>query len=167
MDEPTITHESGLLSVVAAADVDEHVFIRLDTDDRPTISIDVANRHGRRYLAVRANGMTIASVLCDVEELPPAGHRIDRFCPYCGHIINLVASVDRHVCPETSIPLARESEMENVLFDALGDIADVVMRVTVPAQHWSDESILDYVKNRVYKALETAGEVRRAAKRRG
>jgi len=66
---------------------DEHVFIMIECEDRPTISLDLANLHGRRCLSIRVNGMTIGSSLLDVEELPTLTTRLKRWCPFCGEEI--------------------------------------------------------------------------------
>lgn len=78
-------------------DVDEHVFIMLECEGRPTISIDIANAHGRRAMSVRVDGMTMHSMLLDVDHLEPKGKVIKRFCPICGEEINLVSSKS-HKC---------------------------------------------------------------------
>jgi hypothetical protein len=85
------------------AATDEHVFILVETPGRPAISLDISNTHGRRALSVRNEGMSVASFLLDVDaNLPPLGKRIERFCPYCGSPRNIVASVDRHECDDSS-----------------------------------------------------------------
>ncbi len=71
--------------------------MEIETPDRPTVSIDMSNHTGRRGLSIRVNGMVVASVLLDVEELPPKSGAIERWCPYCGTEINWLG-VDRHVC---------------------------------------------------------------------
>ncbi|HMD81356.1 MAG TPA: hypothetical protein VKE92_08625, partial [Anaerolineales bacterium] len=77
---------------------DEHLHVSIKTPERPHIDLDIHNGHGRRTLSVRANGMCIASLLLDVEELPPQGNRVARYCPYCGEQRDLLSSVDRHEC---------------------------------------------------------------------
>lgn len=78
--------------------IDEHVSFLLKCEGRPLVNLDISNTHGRRTLGVRVDGMSILSVLLDVESVPPAGREIQRFCPYCGVELDLTASIDRHEC---------------------------------------------------------------------
>lgn len=88
----------GLKSTVIDADQDEHVYIRIDTEDRPTLSLDVADTHGRRTLSIRVNGMVVSSLLVDVEAMDTMKDGAwKRFCPYCGEEINFISS-KTHVC---------------------------------------------------------------------
>lgn len=91
---------AGLIQQRIEAGADDHVFIVIERDEGPTISLDLSNPHGHGSLSVRADGMTIASVLTDVTVAPHVGdsQRLRRFCPYCGQERNLAASVDRHHC---------------------------------------------------------------------
>ena len=78
---------------------DDHVFVTIECPDRPTISIDVMNQHGRRYLSVRVDGMTISSTLLDVEELPPlSANDLRRWCTFCGKERNWMSASDNHEC---------------------------------------------------------------------
>lgn len=82
----------GLIQQHVDAEPDDHVFIVIRRTGRPTVSLDLANVHGRGYLSVRVNGMGMGGHLVDVEHLPPAGSALHRFCPFCGEEINLVSS---------------------------------------------------------------------------
>jgi len=69
------------------------VHILLDCDDRPSVNFDIINMHGRRSLDIRLNGMSIFSMLLDVDALGYAGDSNPRrFCPICGEKINLLSS---------------------------------------------------------------------------
>lgn len=89
---------AGVKSTNIKATQDEHVFITAEFEDRPTVSLDLCVAHGRRYLGVRVNGMTVSSLLLDVEELPTMPDQIAfiRFCPYCGEEINIISSKSHH-----------------------------------------------------------------------
>lgn len=73
-------------------DADEHVFVMIECSGRPPISLDIMNRHGRRGLGVRVDGMGIFDVLLDIRELSPQGHAMHRFCGMCGEKIQLHSS---------------------------------------------------------------------------
>lgn len=77
---------------------DEPLFVLITQRGLPPISLDLLSPHGRRGLSIRVNGMSIASVLIDVKELPPRSKELYRFCPFCGEGLNMIASVDRHKC---------------------------------------------------------------------
>lgn len=89
----------GLIQQQIEANVDDHVFIVIKRPGRPTVSLDLANVHGRGYLSVRVNGMGMGGQLVDVEHLPPAGNALHRYCPFCGEEINLVSS-KTHRCEQ-------------------------------------------------------------------
>jgi hypothetical protein len=78
---------------------DEHLALLIEQEEgRPPINLDVGNSHGRAYLSVRVNGMMVASLLLDVEHLPPVGGNVlTRFCPFCGEENNFISSKG-HVC---------------------------------------------------------------------
>lgn len=82
---------------------DEHVWLTVECEGRPTISIDIGNGHGRRFMSVRIDGMTHHSMLLDTKELGPRSGdewKNHRFCPFCGEEILMVSSRP-HVCAET------------------------------------------------------------------
>lgn len=79
--------------------IDDHLFIMIERPDRPTISLDFMNSHGRNTLGIRVAGMCIASILCDIKELPPKITQITRYCPMCGEKIQLCSSRS-HNCKE-------------------------------------------------------------------
>lgn len=81
---------------------DDYVFVVIETPEKPTVTLDIHNAHGRRTLSVRINGMSIGGLLLDVEELPGVSHRIERFCPYCGEELNIV-SARPHKCEESRL----------------------------------------------------------------
>jgi hypothetical protein len=83
-----------VIKQIIDAGIDDHVFIMITRPDRPTVSLDLTNLHGRASLSVRASGMTIAGVMVDVKELGPAGDNqlIHRYCPICGKGLNLSLS---------------------------------------------------------------------------
>ncbi len=85
---------------VTQESADDHVFIVVECPDRPTISIDITNPHGRRGMGVRVNGMGIFSALVDLKELGPTKcERLFRFCGMCGEKLKLHSSRS-HECPE-------------------------------------------------------------------
>lgn len=82
------------------AEVDGHVFISVTCVDRPHVSLDLRNVHGRRILSVCVDGMGIGSMMVDVAPSDPLSTPLlKRFCPFCGVEINLVSS-STHVCGE-------------------------------------------------------------------
>lgn len=86
--------------VVIESEEDEHIWITIRSSnmDRPTISLDITNDHGRRGLSVRVNGFAVLGMLLDVKELPPSsGKELFRFCQFCGEEIQLISSKS-HVC---------------------------------------------------------------------
>lgn len=83
---------------------DEHVWITVECDGRPTISIDIGNNHGRRFMSVRIDGMSHYSMLLDTAHLPPRSSddwMEHRFCPFCGEEINFLSSKS-HICKDES-----------------------------------------------------------------
>lgn len=80
---------------------DEHVFIVIECPERPTVSIDIMNHHGRRGLGIRVDGMSISDTLLDLKELPPKGESLFRYCGMCGEKIQLLSS-GGHECEEQS-----------------------------------------------------------------
>ncbi len=79
-------------------DANDHVFVVIACPDRPTLSIDVTNQHGRRGVSVRVDGMGIFHALVDLKELPPAGGDVlFRYCCFCGDKLQLSSSRP-HVC---------------------------------------------------------------------
>ena len=80
--------------------IDDHLFIIIRRPDRPTISLDFFNDHGRAGLGVRTEGHGIANIMCDVEWMKPkSGNVMERFCPMCGEKINHASSMGHH-CKE-------------------------------------------------------------------
>lgn len=83
------------------AEIDDHIFIMVKRKDRPTISIDIMNCHGRATLSVRSDGMGIGSILCDVAPLKPASGKIlTRYCPMCGEKLDNFSSAP-HQCKDS------------------------------------------------------------------
>jgi hypothetical protein len=88
-----------LNKTVIKSDADDHIWITIECPDRPVISIDIMNLHGRRSLDVRVDGMGMFGCLLDVKELPPSsGDLLHRYCSMCGEKLNLYSSRP-HVCP--------------------------------------------------------------------
>lgn len=78
--------------------VDDHVFVWVECEGRPAISIDLLNAHGRRCVSVRADGYGLFSGVVDVAWLGTAGsHRPKRFCSECGAKHDLFSSRP-HIC---------------------------------------------------------------------
>ena len=102
MSEFPVYERAGLVQQKIEHKADDHVFIMLVPDDGPTISIDWDSHHGHGALSIRSDGMTIASVMTNVETRPHQGDsgRLQRFCPYCGEAFNLVSS-RVHRCDES------------------------------------------------------------------
>lgn len=90
----------GLIQQRIEASADDHVFVIIERDEGPVVSLDLTNSHGHGVLSVRSDGMTIGTILTDVAVTEHVGdsQRLQRFCPYCGEEKNLVSSRDRHVC---------------------------------------------------------------------
>lgn len=86
-----------ILSSKITAAIDDHVFIIIEREGRPTISLDLMNNHGRASLGIRSDGNGIANVLCDVGSLKPKSGAMNRFCPMCGIKIDHSQSFD-HEC---------------------------------------------------------------------
>lgn len=86
-----------LVQHVIEADVDDHVFIMVKRPGRPTVSLDLANSHGRAGISVRTDGHGIASIMTDVDwKEPKSGDVFARFCPMCGEKLNHVLSSGHH-----------------------------------------------------------------------
>ena len=87
-----------------AAAADDHIFIVLECEGRPTISIDITGeRGGGRYIGVRMDGMCLISAALDIAPLvlPPREQKpfqYMRFCPICGGKIDSFSSAG-HACP--------------------------------------------------------------------
>lgn len=80
--------------------VDDHVFIMIERPDRPTISLDFMNAHGRGVLSVRSDGCGIGSLVCDVKWIDPKSNLpLARYCPMCGEKLNLCSSFS-HSCKD-------------------------------------------------------------------
>lgn len=95
------------ISVHETVGVDDHVFIWIECEGRPAISIDLMNSRGRRCLSVRADGHGLFSAVVDVQWLDNAGsERPRRFCAECGAKIDLFSSRG-HECPD---PLPSDQE---------------------------------------------------------
>lgn len=82
---------------VKQADSDEYVMIVITCPNRPTVTLDLMDAHGRRTLSWRIDGMGHGGILVDTKELGPDGDRMPLFCTYCGEKINLVSSKS-HKC---------------------------------------------------------------------
>lgn len=78
-------------------DSDDHVFIWIQRAERPDVSIDLHNSHGRGWLSVRSEGESVGGFVVDTAWLEPAGEKLQRFCAYCGDELNLISSRP-HVC---------------------------------------------------------------------
>ncbi len=78
---------------------DDHVFIVIECPDRPTISVDLMNHHGRRVACIRVDGMGVFSGMVDLKELLPKGDVLFRYCGMCGEKIQLHSSRP-HQCKE-------------------------------------------------------------------
>ena len=78
--------------------VDDHVFIMIEREERPTVSIDVY-RDGQ--IGVRVNGYGIFNAFLDVERVH--GNVMfkeeHRYCPMCGQELQLFSS-RAHQCPK-------------------------------------------------------------------
>ena len=81
---------------------DEHVFIVVECEGRPTISIDIINYHGRRCLGIRVDGNGILDILLDVKDLEPRGESMFRFCGMCGEKIQMHSSRS-HRCKDRTV----------------------------------------------------------------
>lgn len=79
---------------------DEHVFIVIECPERPKLSLDLMNCHGRRCLEVRVDGMGIFGGLVDLKELSPKGESMFRYCGMCGEKLELLSSRS-HQCKES------------------------------------------------------------------
>jgi hypothetical protein len=91
---------SGVISKIVDAAQDEHVYVSIRTPDRPTLSIDISNSHGRRVLSLRVDGMGVAGFLVDVIDLEAMNNDGEiRWCPFCGEKIEMFSSAT-HVCSE-------------------------------------------------------------------
>jgi hypothetical protein len=78
-------------------DSNEHVFIVIECPERPAISIDVTNIHGRRGIGVRIDGTGIFGCLADLKELPAKGAEVlFRYCQFCGEKLKLSSSRPHH-----------------------------------------------------------------------
>lgn len=71
---------------------DNHVFIVIECPDRPVISVDITNEHGRRGIGIRIDGMGLFYALVDLKELDPKGEAMFRFCGMCGEKLQLHSS---------------------------------------------------------------------------
>lgn len=90
-------------AVIEQANPDEHVWITVNCEGRPTLSIDIGNAHGRRYMSVRLDGMTHHSMLLDTAHLPSRSSNDwleHRFCPFCGDKIDFLSS-RTHTCADS------------------------------------------------------------------
>jgi hypothetical protein len=87
--------------------VDEHVFVIINCPDRPTVSIDITDHHGRRGLSVRIDGMGVGEFLVDLKELPAIAGKLFRYCGMCGEKLNLHSS-RAHQCALTEIETGKE-----------------------------------------------------------
>ena len=94
--------KSKVITQKIQAGVDDHVFIVIEREGRPTISIDIMNEHGRGCMGVRLNGTVAFNMLVDTAALPPKGKEIHRYCPICGEEICLWSSIGHH-CKEEDI----------------------------------------------------------------
>lgn len=92
----------NLVSYKIKADIDDHIFIMVEREGKPTISLDITNTHGITCLHARVEGNSIASIRCDVEPLPfkvGENWRV-RYCSTCGEEINPVLS-SGHTCKDS------------------------------------------------------------------
>jgi hypothetical protein len=90
---------SGLVQKQILVPNGDHLHIQVISKERPGLSIDVFDSHGRRALAVSVNGVTIGSMLVDVAPLDAREGKYQRFCPFCGVEIPIWSSA-AHVCEE-------------------------------------------------------------------
>ena len=92
-----------LIQHVIEAGLDDHVFIMVKRPGRPTVSLDLDNRHGRAGLSVRTDGHGIASIVTDVGwKTPKSGKIFERFCPMCGEEIDHLSSAG-HQCKDGDV----------------------------------------------------------------
>jgi len=78
-----------------SAGIDDHVFILIEREGRPTTSLDLTGEG----LSVRSNGYFIGSLFVDVERTEMKGDStiLHRFCPLCGERL-VLASLRAHQC---------------------------------------------------------------------
>lgn len=106
MEREVKNHDDKTKTIIIheTVNVDDHVFIWIECEGRPAISIDLMKGRGRRCVGIRADGYSLFGGVVDVQWLENAGsHRPRRFCAECGAEMDLLSSRG-HVCPDPLPP---------------------------------------------------------------